>query len=64
LRHAWTGDSACDAAVRYRGELTQRREREAQTLAMLTGWNINEIRRSMNADAPPQPAAWWQRIWK
>src|SRR5262245_41824097 len=65
LRHAWTGDSACDAAVRYRSELTQRREREAQTLAMLTGWNINDIRRSMNVDdAAPQPAAWWQRIWK
>ncbi len=64
LRHSWTGDSACDAAVRYRAELTQRREREAQTLAMLTGWNINDIRRSMNAEAPPQPAAWWQRIWK
>ncbi len=64
LRHAWTGDSTCDAAVRYRAELTQRREREAQTLAMLTGWNISDIRRSMNVDAPPQPAAWWQRIWK
>jgi hypothetical protein len=65
LRHAWTGDTACDAAVRYRAELTQRREREAQNLAMLTGWNIGDIRRSMNVDAPPQPAAaWWQRIWK
>ena len=64
LRHAWTGDSACDGAVRYRAELTQRREREAQNLAMLTGWNITDIRRSMNVDAPPQPAAWWQRIWK
>jgi hypothetical protein len=64
LRHAWTGDSACDAAVRYRAELTQRREHEAQTLAMLTGWNVNDIRRSMNVAAAPQPAAWWQRIWK
>jgi hypothetical protein len=44
--------------------LTQRREREAQTLAMLTGWNISDIRRSMNGDASLQPAAWWQRIWK
>jgi hypothetical protein len=64
LRHAWTGDSTCDAAVRYRADLTQRREREAQTLAMLTGWNIADIRRSMNVSAPPDPAAWWQRIWK
>src|SRR4051794_5621838 len=65
LRHAWTGDSTCDAAVRYRAELTQRREREAQNLAGLTGWNITDIRRTMNVAAPvPEPAAWWQRIWK
>jgi len=64
LRHAWSGDGTCDAAVRYRAELTERREREAQTLAMLTGWNISDIRRSMNASAPPDPAAWWQRLWK
>jgi hypothetical protein len=65
LRHAWTGEGTCDAAVRYRAELPQRREREAQTLASLTGWNISEIRRTMNVAAPsPEPAAWWQRIWK
>lgn len=65
LRHAWTGDSACEAAGRYRAELRDRREREAQNLAMLTGWNIADIRRSMNTNSPmPDPAAWWQRIWK
>jgi hypothetical protein len=65
LRQAWTGDSTCDAAVRYRAELTQRREREAQNLAGLTGWSITDVRRTMNAGAPPaEPASWWQRIWK
>jgi hypothetical protein len=65
LRHAWTGQSSCDAAIRYRAELPTRREREAQNLASLTGWNITDIRRSMNVDAPPADAtAWWQRIWK
>ena len=65
LRHAWTGDGTCEAAARYRAELPQRREREAQTLASLTGWNINDIRRSMNVATPsPEPVAWWQRIWK
>src|SRR5436190_6330324 len=52
LRHAWTGDSTCDAAVRYRAELLQRHEREAQNLAGLTGWNITDIRRTMNVAAP------------
>lgn len=65
LRHAWTGQSSCDAAVRYRAELSNRHEREAQNLASLTGWNIMEIRKSMNVDAPPADLPpWWQRIWK
>ena len=68
LRHAWTGTDTCEAATRYRQELLQRREREAQTLASLTGWDINVIRRTMNGGnaVPPPPAdpkTWWQRIW-
>ncbi len=68
LRHAWTGTDTCEAATLYRQELLQRREREAQTLASLTGWDINVIRRTMNGGnaVPPPPAApktWWQRIW-
>jgi hypothetical protein len=66
LRHAWTGTETCEAAVRYRQELVQRREREAQTLAALTGWDISEIRRNMGAANPPPAEAtpWWQRIWR
>jgi hypothetical protein len=67
LRHPWTGSDSCDAAVQYRLDLLQRREREARTLASLTGWDINEIRRNMNggnADAAPAPSTWWQRLWK
>ena len=65
LRHTWTGEGSCEGAARYRAELPQRHEREAQTLASLTGWNINDIRRSMKVGMPPaEPVAWWQRIWK
>ena len=67
LRHEWKGEGSCEAAQRYRNELPQRREREAQTLASLTGWDIAQIRRSMNAGNPapaPAPVKWWQRIWK
>jgi hypothetical protein len=67
LRHAWTGAMACEAAKEYRQELAQRYEREAQTLASLTGWTIEEIRKKMGA-APAKPpaeeAAWWRRIWR
>jgi hypothetical protein len=65
LRHAWTGKETCSAADAYRRELTSRREREAQTLASLTGWDINEIRRRQG----PGPRAavdnrpWWERLW-
>jgi hypothetical protein len=68
LRHEWKGEGSCEAAERYRAELPNRREREAQNLASLTGWNIDQIRRSMNGGnaAPPAatPVKWWQRIWK
>jgi hypothetical protein len=64
LRHEWKGEASCDAADRYRSELPQRREREAQNLASLTGWDISQIRKSMNIGPNPEPVSWWQRIWK
>jgi hypothetical protein len=64
LRHEWKGDDSCEAAQRYRAELPQRREREAQNLATLTGWDINEIRKNMGVAAPAEPLKWWQRLWR
>jgi hypothetical protein len=63
LRHAWSGGDSCQAAVEYRRTLPQRSEQQAQTLASLTGWNIDDIRRQMNL-GEPSPLAWWQRIWR
>jgi hypothetical protein len=66
LRHEWKGEASCEAADRYRSELSQRHEREAQNLASLTGWDVSQIRRSMNAGRvpPPGPTKWWQQIWR
>jgi hypothetical protein len=67
LRHEWKGSSSCEAAESYRRELPQRRDRQAQNLASLTGWDIERIRKSMYAGNPPPPATpvkWWQRIWQ
>ncbi len=47
LRHPWQGGETCDATREYRRALVDRREKEAQTLAWLTGWDINEIRGKM-----------------
>jgi hypothetical protein len=67
VRHPWTGADSCAAAESYRQELGARREREAQALASLTGWNISGIRKKMGvvaAAARPAPAVkWWQRLW-
>jgi hypothetical protein len=64
LRHAWKGDAAaCDAAPRYFDEVTKRQEREAQTLANLTGWDLNQIRARMSIAAAPR-TMWWERLWK
>ena len=65
LRHAWTGNDSCVAATDYRRAVVERRSREAQQLAQLTGWNISEIRRKMGPDpAVAAPQAWWERLWK
>lgn len=53
LRHPWNGTDDCPAATAYRQQLHDRYEREAQTLANLTGWNIGEIRKAMNLSSIP-----------
>jgi hypothetical protein len=74
LRHPFRGKATCEAARRYRTELRERRQREAATLASLTGWDIDDIRRRMilpaaeAAEDPGEPgegeeAPWWKRIW-
>jgi hypothetical protein len=69
LRHAWTGTATCAAAEQYRRDLVARREREAQTLASLTGWPIEEIRRQQGVVPAMGPAKddptvpWWRKLW-
>ena len=63
VRHAFTGDARCAAADSYRASLGERWEAEAMNLATLTGWDINEIRASMQLLEPAPPARWWERLW-
>ena len=66
IRHPWKGATSCDA-TEYFTEVRDRQEREAQTLANLTGWNIDDIRSKIDfpegkqPDAPKDP--WWKRLW-
>jgi hypothetical protein len=64
LRHPWAGPvNACDAAKPYFESVQARKEREAQTLASLTGANVTDIRARMALTVAP-PVRWWETLWK
>jgi hypothetical protein len=44
LRHPFEGNLGCDAGKQYQQDLPRRFEKEAQTLANLTNWDIQDIR--------------------
>ncbi len=65
VRHAFAGKATCDIS-NYQAQLRDRQEREAQQLANLTGWNIDDIRSKIPLIAdtkPDQPSPWWSRLW-
>jgi hypothetical protein len=64
LRHDWSGGDTCPAAEEYRRSLPDRHEREAQTLASLTGWKIEDVRKQAGLPAAAEEVVWWRRIWK
>ena len=68
-RLAFSGEMVCQAGEEYRQSLPARYEREAQTLASLTGWDIGKIRAEMkeygtDPGEAPKPVPWWKGIWK
>jgi hypothetical protein len=66
LRHPWSGPAACPAGERYRLQLLERQQREAETLASLTGWSMVDIKNKMALPPAPdaEPVRWWQRLWQ
>lgn len=69
LRHPWVGEMKCDMAENYRRDLKSRRQKEAETLAKLTGWKMADIRQEMGpevVEAPTddKPKKWFQKIFK
>lgn len=61
LRHPFSGEITCEA-TQYREELRVRREREAQTLATLTGWPIQRIRKKAGV-TEPAAVKWYEKLW-
>lgn len=64
LRHDWNGGDTCPAAEEYRRSLPERHEREAQTLAVLTGWKIEDVRKQAGVPPVTEDVAWWRRLWR
>ncbi|HEY9833018.1 MAG TPA: DUF2330 domain-containing protein [Stenomitos sp.] len=62
LRHPFTGEMQCESAKDYQRSLKERFEQEAQTLAKLTGWKLQDIRQKINV-VQNQPTQWWRTVW-
>jgi len=66
VRHPWKGEASCDLTAYHEATRT-RQEREAQQLASLTGWDIDDIRTKIDFPDVPmpddKPAPWWARLW-
>jgi hypothetical protein len=68
LRHPFKGAVECKEGQVYRRNLKARMEKEAQTLAQLTGWDINDIRKKIGLSGPSSKnendESWWDKIFK
>src|SRR4029077_19428845 len=73
VHNEWKGDAQCEGANAYLRSLPARREREARSLAQLTGWPMDRVRTRMAVSttwlkpgesfAPYRPGEWWNAIW-
>ncbi len=63
LQRPFEGEITCEEGERYVQQVKERREREAQQLANLTGWSITEVRERMGSYAPEVSVpTWWERV--
>ena len=62
LHHPFNGEAKCDAGKQYQRSLPRRFEQESQTLARLTGWSIQDIRKKNNVPVSLS-TPWWRALW-
>ena len=62
MHRPYRGEMTCSAAQNYKQKVKQRQETEAQTLAKLTGWKIEDIRKRINF-LTVENSPWWRNIW-
>ncbi len=64
MHRPWDGSpTACEGARNYFEELNKRKAQEAETLAGLTGWNLQDVIKKAGLPPESQPKPWWQGIW-
>jgi hypothetical protein len=70
IHHPFRGQSECDGMDAYRRQVRERRAKEAETLASLTGWTMRRIREKMGNEGEwsdsdsEEPRNWWDSIWR
>ncbi len=65
INHPFTGAITCNAGREYKRSLHRRQEQEAQNLAKLTGWNIQQIRDRIDfAEVATEDIPWWKNLWE
>jgi len=64
IRRPWKGEASCDISE-YQATVRERQEREAQQLANLTGWDIEDIRKKIPfpEGTKLEKETWWKRLW-
>ncbi|BAZ32393.1 hypothetical protein NIES4074_48980 [Cylindrospermum sp. NIES-4074] len=62
LQHPFTGSLKCQAGREYKRSLPGRFEQEAQTLAKLTNWKIQDIRQKMKLTLGNVTNSWWDNL--
>ncbi|QSJ17360.1 DUF2330 domain-containing protein [Nostoc sp. UHCC 0702] len=62
LQHPFTGELNCQLGREYKRSLPKRFELEAQTLARLTNWNIQNIRQKMQLSVGNLTNSWWENF--
>jgi hypothetical protein len=68
MHEPFRGNLECEAGQQYKKQLAQRHEKEAVTLAEITGWPREEIVQKMGPDAPGATSGsddgWYKNLWK
>lgn len=66
IRHPYRGEANCSQAKAYYRQVRERQQRNGETLAKLTGWELSEIKNSIDFVETEEnnSDSWWRRIFR